>query len=194
MMRGVEGVVGAVLTRLQDGMPGKLADLRDRYGVADNSLEDITRWLDHEPDDIAIDKPPMVVVTELTSDTVDGPMRVTGDGGGGSVYVLRYRVTVFAWARGRTYDTTTRNRRRYALAVRELLLQAPGLGPTQDPGAIRLRPESLVETYSEVARDGQTREIIAGTALAVAYDSEEYLEALLPPLGVMESVPLPNYP
>lgn len=184
-MRGVEGVVDAVLARLQTAMPGKLAEIRTRYGIVDGSLEDITRWLDHEPDDIAVDNPPLVVVTEQGTDAVDGPVRSGNDGKGGATYLYRYQLAVFSWARGRTYATTTLARRRYALAVREVLLQQPGLGPDGDPGAIRLRPDSIVETYSEVARDGQTREIVAGSSLTVLYDSEEFLAPRLAPLGVV---------
>jgi hypothetical protein len=185
---GVEGLVDRVLWRLQTGMPGKLQELRGRYGVLDGSLEDITTWLTHEPDDVAIDKPPMVIVVEQESDVTDGPLRLTADGGGGAAWMFRYRLTVFAYARGSTFDTTALNRRRYGLAVRELLLQMPGLG-APDPGTMVLDPGNIMEAYSEVARDGRTRQVLAATSIAVRYDCQEYLGPLLPGAGTAEAIP-----
>lgn len=182
-MEGVEAVVDRVMWRLQDAIPGKLAELRTRYSVLDGSLEDITNWLTHEPDDIAIDRPPMIVVVEQDSDTVDGPVRVSADGGSGTTFKWRYQLVVFAWARGETFDATSQVRRRYGLAVRECLLQMPGLGAT-DPGTIVLDPSSIQESFSAVARDGQTREIIAATSLALTYYCEETLGPRIPATGV----------
>ena len=184
-MDGVESVVTAVLGRLQTAMPGKLAELRTRYAVTDGSLEEITTFMTHEPDDVGVDRPPMCVITEQESDTVDGPLKLTGDGHGGSTFKWRYRLGVFAWARGSTFEQTATARQRYGLAVREILLQQPGLGHP-DPGSCVLDPASIVETYSSIARDGTSREVIAATALVLAYETQELLGPLLPPTGIVQ--------
>lgn len=187
-MEGIEGVTTKVLARLQEAMPAKLAELRIRYGVDDGSLEDITTWLTHEPDDIGVDTPPMVVVTEQESDIVSGPERIRDDGAGGATYRFRYRIGVFAWARGDTFDSTARARARYGLAVREILLQKIGLGDP-DPGTCVLDPAWIVETYSSIGRDGISREVIAATALVLKYETQEWLAPRTAPLGVAGSIP-----
>jgi hypothetical protein len=186
-VEGVEELVNRVVWRLQTALPPKLSELRTRYGIQDRSLEDITSWLTHEPDDIAVDRPPMIVVVEQDSDALDGPVRLTDDGRGGSTFRWRYQLLVIVWARGDTFDSTALARRRYGLAAREVLLQMPGLG-VDDPGTIVIDPNTVVESYSEVARDGQTREIIAATSIAVTYITQEYLGPRLPALGVSTTI------
>jgi len=185
---GVEGVVAKLNARLQAAMPGKLAELRVRYGVVDGSLEDITRYLTHEPDDVGIDKPPMIVIMEQESDIMEGPARQAMDGAGGSVYRWRYTLGIFAWARGEDYDSTATARKRYGLAVREILLERPGLGDP-DPGTCVLDPKWIRETYSSLARDGVSREVIAGTGLTVKYETQEALPSPLPSLGTVVTAP-----
>lgn len=173
-MEGPEGAVTAIVGVLRTGLPGKLAEFRTRYGVTDGSLEDVTRFLTHEPVDIAVDRPPMVVVAEQESDTVDGPLKIATDGSGGAVYLYRYRVAVYAWARGTSFDTTTLARQRYGLAVREVLLGKPGLG-NPDPGTLVLDPATIIETYSGAVVSEGSREVIAATALVCEYLAQEYL-------------------
>lgn len=182
-MIGVEGVAGAVEQLLRANLNPKLAELRERYGVYDPSLEDIERYLTQEPENLAVDKPPMIVIAEQQTDTLQGPVRIAGDGSGGSVYRYRYTMAIFAWARGTTFATTNTARRRYGLAVREVLLQRPGIGP-EDPGEIVIDPASIEETYSQIDRDERTREIIGATAISVDYMTQEYLSPALPPVGV----------
>jgi hypothetical protein len=178
-MDGPEGCVTRIEALLRERLPAKLAELRVRYGVVDNSLEDVTRFLTTEPPDIAIDRPPMIVIVEQESDSLQGPVKAMTDGYGGSLYAFRYRVGIFAWARGTTYATTARARQRYGLAVREVLLQTPGIGDPE-PGHLVIDPLTIVETYSGVATSQASREIIAATALVVEYISQEHLLPKLP--------------
>lgn len=180
-MFGPEGVVAAIVGCLRRDLPGKLAEMRVRYGVADDSLADIDRYLVTEPENVAVDRPPMIVVAEQGSDTLDGPRRVATDGSGGSIYEWRYRITIFAWATGQTFESTARTRQRYGLAVREVLLSRPGLGDP-DVGTCVLDPLRIEETYSDVARDGQSREVLAATAVLVEYRTQESLSARVPGL------------
>lgn len=183
----MEQVVNRLLWRVQTSLPVKLAELRTRYGVVDNSLPDIAHWLTYEPDDIAVDRPPMIVIVEQESDTLNGPVRMSSDFVAGSTFEWRYHLVVFAWAVGDTFEATATARRRYGLAVRECLLQMPGLGDP-DPGSMTIDPLQMTETYSAVARDGQSREIIAATGISVQYRTQEYLGPRLAPLGDVGSV------
>jgi hypothetical protein len=180
---GVEGVMSWVELLLRGRVPAKLAELRTRYDIVDGSLEDITRYLTHEPDDVAIDQPPLVVIAEQQSDSITGPVRAINDGAGGATYRWRYSLLIMVWARGTTFAQTSQVRRRYGLAVREVLLQTPGINAA-DPDECVLIPELMAETYSDVSRDGAARQVIAATAITVVYEAQEHLGALLPPLGV----------
>lgn len=93
-MIGPEGLVTAVDGLLRARLPGKLAEFRGLYGVGERDLEDVQRFLTHEPDDIAIDRPPMIVTVEQESDITDGPMLLGSDGGGGATYEFHYWVSV----------------------------------------------------------------------------------------------------
>lgn len=180
-MDGPELVVTQVLGVLRTHLPGKLEDFRVRYSIVDGSLDDIRLFLAQEPMDIAVDKPPMIVVTEQESDTVAGPVRLSADGGGGATYRFRYMLLVTVWASGRTFASTATARQRYGLAVREVLLQHLGIGP-DDPGTIVLDPTVIAETYSAVGQDAQTSEIIAATATLLAYETQEYLGPVVAPV------------
>lgn len=177
-MDGPEGAVTRVCANLRAELPRKLAELRTRYGVVDGSLPDIDRYLTHEPLDISIDRPPMIVVVEQESDTLDGPVKLTTDGGGGSLYEFRYRIVVYAWSTGTDAAVTTTARQRYGLAVREVMLQRLGLG-VPDPGTLVLDPVTIGESYSGVETT-TAREIIAATAITCEYRAQEFLEPYRP--------------
>jgi len=187
-MLGPEAVVEAIVLMLQRDLPRKLVKFRNRYGIVDGSLPDIDRFLRTEPQDVAIDKPPLIVVVEQESDSLEGPRRNTDDGKGGTTWKYRYTLTVIIYASGVSYEDTALRRKRYGLAVRECLLQRPGLGDP-DPGEIVLVPEEIRETYSSVARDGDSAMIIAATAILIQYETQEWLQAYLPstPGGTVSS-------
>lgn len=183
-MLGAEGVITAVLGYLQAAMPAKLAELRTRYGATELQLPEIPRWIDYEPDDLAVDKPPVVAVLEQQSDTLAGPTRNLDDGSGGSTYRYRYAVTVIVYVRGRNRAETAALRRRYGLGLRELLLQRPGLGDP-DPGWVVLVPETIVEAYSPL--DTAQQEVFGATGIDLHYETQEWLAPLRP--GPVAGVP-----
>lgn len=189
-MFGPEGVILAVSSCLKQNMPGKLAEFRTRYNVLDGSLPDVVRYLTTEPPDIALDRPPMIVVVEQDSDNINGAVKRSADGAGGSVYEFRYTLGIFVWARGNTFETTGLARQRYGLAVREVLLQTRGVGGGGDPGSIVIDPLTMTETYSGVAAGGPSREIIAGTAITVQYRAQEWLGPVLLGVPVTGVVPV----
>ena len=101
-------------------------------------------------------------------------VQVTDDGN--YVYVARYPVRIFTWARGDGYHFTAAVRDRLILAVRETLLRRQHL---EDAGhALELDETSWSESYSDVGVD----DVLKATVAAAYADTEWVVSSLLEPL------------
>ena len=116
---------------------------------------------------------------------------------GGEEYLNTYRMQVLAWVRADTYESTNALRLRYALAIREALLERKSLklgngltvgDPNHD---LTIDPRSIRESYSPLIDDeGRT---IAGVTVTVAITARELLEPP-PPVGTVEDTNVDVHP
>lgn len=160
-MRGLEGAEDLVQTFLEARMPAKLVQLRARLGLAEGVLPDVAKW-ETGPiprETLAIDDYPFVTVIGQEQ-TAAGELERGADQGDGTTadtYRMRYRLRVFLWARGDTFQLTGDRRNRLTLAATELLLENIALGV--DYAAVD--PLSLRASYSDVVPDDELRTIAA---------------------------------
>jgi hypothetical protein len=183
-MRGPEGVS----EDLADWLAGPLTVVLDpdapdarQGGALDVKLAELTARLDLD-EDLA---PPALVTTEgrpvstlafsefpalfvvaqaaerfRRQDVVDGAI----------IYLVRYPVRIFVFARGDTFDDTDRARKRLTLAVREVILNnQERLGVDED---------TYRESYSDVTGlDDRNVRTVAGAFIEVTIEVEESLGA-----------------
>ena len=155
-------------------------------------LANAAQVLDHEVGPLGVEDWPSVFVLPLRQEG----MRLTDVLEDASeVYRVTYAVRVLAWVRADSYATTDQLRKRYALAIRETLLERKGLDP--DTGVTVVDPASIREDYSDVMVDAASR-TIAGVDVTVNLIVTEVLGGP-PTLGTVLDAevtpePLPPHP
>lgn len=152
-MYGPEGAATRVTAWLTQRLPVRLRIIETRQDLPAGSLVDPARVLDHEVYPIALEDWPSVyvlpqrTVTMTLVDVVDGA---------GEVYRTTYAVRLLAWVRGDSFTGTTRLARRYALAIREALLERKTLTVALDAvGEFAVAPDTFREDYSDTFTDPQ---------------------------------------
>lgn len=168
-MIGPEGAAQALTEQLEAQLPAKLAELRTRLTVEEADLPDPGLVEPHDRIRRPIEAYPavLVLVTGLGSLTpVDRPDSLP------EVWVARYPFRIYLWLRGEYEDATDLLRKRYVLAVREVLLARRVLATAvQGDSGIRIPagdtpaidPIALREDYSPIALDEN------GATVAAAY-------------------------
>ena len=179
-MRGPEAVATVLTARLAVAIPARLRVAETRLGLPVGALPNPQRLVDYDAGPIPLESWPAVYVlpqrmTRLTliENTLDGEH-----------YRARYPVRVLAWVRADGYQPTDLLRKRYALAIREALLDRRALAGGATEREVAVDPTTITEDYSEVMVDaGRT---IAGTWLDVDVTAVEVLD---PPtaLGVVNT-------
>lgn len=191
-MNGPEGAATLVRDRLAERIPARLRLLETRLGLDAGALPDPARVLAAETGPLALEDWPSVYVL---------PQRTTAltlvdvHDGAAEAYRVTYALRLVGWLRGDGYAATDTLRKRYALALREVLLERKGLrgldefgagsfgsgefGGDDDPIETVVRPETIREGYSEVFTD-EAKRTIAGVVLDFELDVTETLEAHAP--------------
>lgn len=124
--------------------------------------------------DVGYDDWPFVLVVPQNLRSL---RRVQVTDSGQYVYVARYPVRIFTWARGDGYHFTAAVRDRLILAVRETLLRRQHL---EDAGhALELDETTWSESYSDVGVD----DVLKATVAAAYADTEWVVSSLLTPLA-----------
>jgi hypothetical protein len=198
-MYGPEDLGRRAVDWLYGRIPARLRIIEARLDQQDpehapHQLADPAQVLDHERGPIGLEDWPSVFVLpqELTATQL-----VDVHQNGGEEYLNTYRVQVLAWVRADSYESTSRLRLRYALAIREALLERKslklGAGLTAgDPHHdLTVDPSSIRESYSPLIDDeGRT---IAGVTVTVSITARELLEPP-PALGVVEDTAVDVHP
>lgn len=194
-MHGPEDTARRAADWLRDRIPARLRIIEARLGLAAGELADPAQVLDHERGPIGIEDWPSVYVLPLRT----GGMRLVDvEDGGAEQYLTTYTLRVLAWVRADGYEATGRLRFRYALAIREALLERKTLTlnanvTAGDPDSdLAVDPGSLVEDYSDVMVDDASR-TIAGVDVTVTVTVRELLEPP-PPLGVVDTTAVAVHP
>lgn len=192
-MIGSEGVGQAVAAWLEYRLPGRLRILEARLGLPDGHLVDPSLIEDHETGPIALEQWPAVyALPQRMSD-----IKVVETAEGDQTYRVTYSVRILAWVRSGDYGTTDLLRKRYALAIREALLERRQLTAAPDyagPGwgdhmaAVTINPTTIRENYSDLV-DETAGGTIAGSYVDVDVVFTETLEGA-DPLGRVEFIDL----
>ena len=200
-MLGPEGAARHAVTWLAARIPARLRVLEQRYSLEPGTLADPVQVLDHEVGPLGVEDWPSVFVLPLHQ---EGMRLVDVRDDASEVYRVTYALRVLAWVRADSFASTDQLRKRYALAIRECLLERKNLTPAPtygsgDYGADRednvVDPSSIREDYSDVMVDDAKR-TIAGVDVTVNLIVTEVL-AGPPPLGVAEELavdPVPAHP
>lgn len=198
-MLGPEGAAELARSWLAERIPARLRILEARYSTddVDVTLPDPAHVLAHEVGPIGIEDWPSVYVL---------PQRMTGMTAvdvredASEVYRVTYSVRALGWLRAQDYATTDQLRKRYALAIREALLERKTLTPAETYGSgdygtnedTVVDPFSIREDYSEVFTD-QAKRTIAGVLVdfnlivVETLDGPAPLGTLLEPVEVQET-------
>lgn len=193
-MHGPEDTAKRARDWLYGRLPARLRIIEERLELDPNSLADPAQVLDHERGPIGLEDWPSVFVLPLGT---TGTTLVDVEDGGAEQYLTTYRLQVLAWVRADDYEATGRLRLRYALAIREALLERKSLKlPTGvvlgDPDSdLAVDPRSIRENYSPLIDDeGRT---IAGVEVTVEVTVRELLEAP-PAYGTVEELDVAVHP
>lgn len=194
-MLGPEGAASHARTWLATRIPARLRILEARYSTptAPVVLPDPVQVLDHEVGPLGVEDWPSVFVLPLRQEAMQ-LVDVRQDSS--EVYRVVYALRVLAWVRAGDYATTDQLRKRYALAIREALLERKTLTPAPtynsgDYGAATednvVDPGSIREDYSDVMVDAAKR-TIAGVDVTVNLIVTEVLSPLVNALGTAEDL------
>lgn len=207
-MLGPEGAASHARSWLATRIPARLRILEARYSTpgAPVRLPDPAYVRDHEVGPLALEDWPSVFVLPLRQ---EGMRLVDVREDASEVYRVTYALRVLAWVRADSFASTDQLRKRYALAIRECLLERKTLTPAPTYGSERLGaddygtddegtvvdPTSIREDYSDVMVDTAKR-TIAGVDVTVNLIVTEVLAGPAP-LGIAEELaiaPLPAHP
>ncbi len=192
-MDGPEFAAKHAVTWLTTRIPARLRVLEERYDLPPNSLPDPAKVLDHARGPIAIEDWPSVYVLPQR---MNGMRLVEVRPDAAEVYQLTYPVRIICWVRSEGYQATDLLRKRYALAIREALLERKQLSPAAtygtgsygSPGAdVVIDPLSIAEDYSDVINDEAAARTIAGAWVDVNMLVTEVLDGP-PVLGEADTV------
>lgn len=191
-MLGPEGAAEHAREWLADRIPARLRVLEARYALPAGSLADPAKVLAHEDGPLGIeDWPAVYVLPQRLEGLTLSDIRPDGS----EVYRCVYALRVLAWVRADDHDTTDQLRKRYALAIREALLERKSLTPAATYGSgdygtaaedNTVVPSSIREDYSDVFTD-QAKRTIAGVFVDVQLVTIETLDGP-PALGVVGEV------
>lgn len=182
-MKGPEYAAQVLLDSVEARLPAKLAAIRARLDLADpipdgdpGPLPDPVTFAARDEGALGWEKFPAILVIAQTAAGMERLDEVDGV----QVYRVRYPVRVFSWLTGVDYTESDLRRKRYALAVRELLLAQSVLADDAN-----LDPTGLRESYSDIAEladeTATASQIVAALYTEVAVEVKELLE---PDLGV----------
>lgn len=172
-MLGPEGITRGVYLHAETNLPGRLAQLRTRYGVSDAALPDFRRVYPSEVQTLSIERFPALAVV-VTSTTGQLGNRQTDVDATGEEYSYRYTVQLYTYVVDDDEATTSMNLLRYTLAVREAFL-ADKILPVDEPNHASIDPKTLIESYSEL--DRRDSKFIAASLVQFEVVSHEWLAA-----------------
>ena len=168
-MQGPEYAAARAATWLRGRIPAQLRAIELRLDLDPGSIADPVMVLDHETGPLGIEEWPAVFVLPLR---LEGLELVDVEADGSELYRATYALRVLSWVRASDYPATDALRKRYALAVREALLErkalevAPGVWQGNPDADLSVDPRSIREDYSDVLVDEAAR-TIAGVDASV---------------------------
>lgn len=179
-MLGPEGVAKALVYRLHERMPAKLAEMRTRLGVDAYELPDLRTMSPTEIDIRAVNDFPAVAVVEFDTTGRLGNQQIDMDAGY-EEYVYRYRMRVFVWSMADGHIEVDLQRKRLILAIREILLQGKIIHDDPTAGQYaEIDMNTLKESFSDVGSLTE-EQLLGGAYIEVEVPTQERLAWLEQP-------------
>lgn len=116
-MIGPEGAVSLLVSYLQANMPSKIAELRTRYGADFVDLPDIAFWGDSLRERLELAQYPAIEVQYQSA----GNPKYQGTQGTQIIWQFPYNLRVYLTARGNGFEQVEQRRKRYYVAIQELV-------------------------------------------------------------------------
>lgn len=167
-MRGPEGAATLVCAWLTARIPARLTRLEEVLGLDAGTLPTPGLITAQDRGTIGLEQWPAVLVIPQRMEQLE----LTDLGSDGSeLYRVGYRIRVLTWVRAEDHESTATLRNRYALAIRETLLERKQLTERatfgsgafgQDTSEAAVRPETITEDYSDTFVDDAGRTIAGG--------------------------------
>ncbi|ALY09862.1 hypothetical protein SEA_ROSIEPOSIE_16 [Arthrobacter phage RosiePosie] len=173
-MLGAEGVSRALVYRLLERVPGKLAEIRARLGVDADELPELAAIYPHEISIRAINAYPCASVVAYQTTGRVGNRQFESDSGYDE-YSFKYKMRIFLWGMSNDHVATDLLRKRLALAVREVLLNDK-IFYNENSQYADLDPDTLLESYSDVGSLAENQ-FLGGVYLELEVSSQEILVA-----------------
>jgi hypothetical protein len=187
-VNGPEGAGSLCLSVLQAHLPTKITELEARLSLAAGAIGQpgLITSDDRPASSLELSAYPGVIVDTrrlLSIEMSDQSVTGTGPPSAGREYLCRYQMRVWFWVRDQEYGGVTAKRDRYALAIREVLLQNEAWSGLD----AFINEDSITESYSDVAEveEGDMRQL-AGAFVDFSATMTEVLS--VPVLGTVESV------
>lgn len=143
-MIGADIAAEAVAERLRQALPAHLAALRELH--AGSEIPDPRLVAAMELAEIGAEKWPAVLVAP---EAIVLHQEQSRDRMARRQFLVRYRIAIEGYVRARTYEATAALNRRYAAAVRSVLVQQPSLG-VNGQSYPRVGVNSVSEEYAPV--------------------------------------------
>ena len=183
-MLGAEGVSTAIVEKIRAHAPAKITQLRARYSADAATIPMPASLHSTSKDTLSIEEYPAIVCTTVDTTGRLGNRQLSSDGEF-DVFQYKYRMRMFVFVTGPGTEATDLLRKRYVLAVREILLtniifvDAGGQYAELDPNTIK-------ESYSEVA-ENDDKQLFAAAYLEFEITTAESLAAYpVPHLGELQ--------
>ena len=162
-MNGPEGAAELIRGWLETAVPRRLAIIEARLPAGTPPVPRPALVAAEDRGPIGIEWWPAI----LCLPTITRRMDFVGADDAGEVYRVTYAMQVLAWVRGEDHPATSLLQRRYALAIREAILERKSLRATFGrPSDATIDPASIVEDYSAVTT-GEGGATIAGLQVNV---------------------------
>jgi hypothetical protein len=175
-MIGSEGVARHVMLTIQNNMPAKLAELRQRLSVSSDELPEVMRYYAHDIDELEVGGFPAVLVTE-TESTGNLGVREVVFGEQADEYTFEYIMRIYLWAMGDSAGGTALLAKRLVGAVEEILLQNKLIYSGHDGDEFaKLDPKHVKHSYSDAAVDG-AKHVLSAAYVEVHIATRELLGA-----------------
>lgn len=174
LVLGAEGVSTAIVKKIRAHAPGKITQLRTRYKADKATLPMPASLYSTDKDVLSIEAYPTIICTTVDTTGRIGNRQLSSDGEVDE-YQYKYRMRIFVYVTGTDHADTDLLRKRFVLAVKEILLTNLILVDGDGQYAL-MEPNSIKESYSDVGAN-EAKQLLAGAYLEFEVTTSESLDA-----------------
>lgn len=158
-MIGANGVIGAVVDRLNDALPAKVAAVREARDLSAYDLPDPADAIPYLPEIASLGDFPAVLVSYQDIEQEDVTLTTPEPGALSETFVFVYQVEVYVICRSTSYEQTEEQVQIMESAVREVVLQRKDISPAGllDGESVVINPVKVGSNPSDVIPDSSSR-------------------------------------